>query len=464
MKSISVGELVNIVGGKLLTGNTGISVTDVAIDSRVVEEGMLFVPIIGEKVDAHKFIPEVAKKATAVFTDRESVLDEVDDQYKESCAIIKVDDTLRAFQVMGIYFRKHYDKKVVGVTGSVGKTTTREMITAALGSSFAVYSTKKNYNSEIGTPITLAGMLDEPSDVAVLELGISDFGEMDVLTEMTMPNIGVVTNIGVSHIEYFKTRDNICIEKLKIAGRMDDTGVLFLNGEDKFLLAMRNNLSVKAFYYGLHENQDYHAEDIRIEDGRSCFTYVHGDTRVEMSLNLLGNHMILNAVAAMAVCEYMGLDLDKAADALSKFKGQRQNVYKSEDGFTIIDDAYNASPDSMRAELAVLAETPTTGRRIAVLGDMLELGPDSPKFHAEVGRAVLSNDVDILITVGNEMKNAHELVKSSDADDIEAVHFDENAGVADYIKNIAKEGDTILFKASNGMKFKEIITEFKPAI
>ncbi len=461
MTELSVGEILSITGGELLSGNTGIKVNDISIDSREVGEKTLFVPIIGENVDPHKYIPDVAKKSAASFTDRSEILSSIDEDRKDTFALIKVENTLRALQLLGIYFRKHYDKKVVGVTGSVGKTTTREMITKAISSSLMVYSTPKNFNSEIGTPLTLSAINDNPSDIAVLELGISDFGEMDVLTEMTLPDIGVVTNIGVSHIEYFKTRENICSEKLKIAGRMNENSALFLNGEDKYLLLAKESLSVKAFYYGLSDAYEYHAENIKFSDGRSSFTYVHNDKRVDVSLGLLGNHMILNAVAAMAVCEYLGLDLEAAANALSSFQGQRQNVYMTPDGITVINDAYNASPDSMKAELMVLRETETEGRRVAVLGDMLELGPDSPLFHKDVGRAVIANEIDILVTVGEMMKNAHDIVKDSGVPEIEAIHFDDKESANEYLKKTLKKGDTVLFKASNGMKFKDIIINFK---
>ncbi|MBR1508050.1 MAG: UDP-N-acetylmuramoyl-tripeptide--D-alanyl-D-alanine ligase [Eubacterium sp.] len=461
MKALSVGEILNITGGKLLTGNTGIMVDKVSIDSREANEGMLFVPIKGENVDPHKYIPDVMKYASASFTDRDSVLADIEDEYKERCALILVPGTLRALQELGIYIRNHYDKKVVGVTGSVGKTTTREMITAALSGTVPVFATPKNYNSAIGTPITLSMLEDQPSEVAVLEHGIDRVGEMDEITEMSQPDIAVVTNIGTCHLEKFKTRETIRDEKLKITARMDENGVAFLNGMDKRLYAMKDNLKVKTFFYGLDERLDYHAEDIRFEDGKSCFTYVHGDIRKPMELKMLGSHMILNAVAAMAVTEYLGYDLDKAAKKLQEFQGQRQLVYEIPGGVTFIDDVYNASPDSMKAELNVLSEVDCEGRKIAVLGDMLELGEEEELLHAEVGRAVLASDVDYLVTVGKLSKNISDVVKASNANDIGAVHFETNDEAIGFLKNFFKEGDTVLFKASNGMKFKDIVAALK---
>ena len=328
------------------------------------------------------------------------------------------------------------------------------MITTALEAGFKVYHTEKNFNSESGTPITLFGMNDVPSDLAVLELGISNFGEMDALAEIARPDIAVVTTIGEAHQEFFKTLENTRTEKLKVASRMDSNGLLFINADDPMLAAVKDSLPVETLSYGTAEGADFRAVNITHDDTSTTYTLVAGGKEVDVTIPLLGNHNVVDSVVAMAIAAHMGIEAEAAAAALSKFSGQRQNILTADQGFKIIDDTYNASPISMESQLVVLNEMKTSGRRVAVLGDMFELGDDSAEHHARVGRFMKSLSIDILVTVGELSKNI-----SDAADDgrIEIHHFTTNDEAANYLKDNLFDGDTVLFKASHGMHFENIV-------
>ncbi|SNU08010.1 UDP-N-acetylmuramoyl-tripeptide--D-alanyl-D-alanine ligase [Lachnospiraceae bacterium] len=485
MKNITVKDIINITNATLLnkiddnekSKLLSEEVTDIVTDSREVKPNTLFVAIVGENVDAHKFIPDVAKITDIMLIEKgEDEILALSDKSSlpDNKAYILVNSTLDALQLIGGYIRSIYEKKVIGVTGSVGKTTTREMITHALRSSLNVFSTSGNMNSQIGVPLTLSHMNDTDSDIAVLEMGISEPGGMDKLTKMVMPDIAVCTMIGVAHIEFMKTREGIMHEKLRIASRMNDNGVLFINSDDSLLskISSSNDISFitdgnaapncKIMKYGTGSDADYRATDIRYMDGYNTYTYVHEDKKVTVNLTQSGMHNVLNSLVAMAICDYLGLDTDKAAEALENFEGMRQKEIMTDKGYTVIDDTYNASPDSMKALISVLRDKPAHGRRIAVLGDMFELGPNSDEYHREVGRFIKkcyseNNDsINELITVGISSKLIAEEIKDTD---ILINSFEKNMDASEYIKSIIKPADIIVLKASNGMKFSEIVKE-----
>ena len=479
---LTVNDILGITKGELLynpadTENVdrikevllSYEIKDIQYDSRKVTENSLFVAIPGESVDPHKFIASVAENTKAVIVEK----DENDilsiagvSELPQNCAFIKVNDSLEALQAVGAYYRDFYEGTVVGVTGSVGKTTTREMITQTIASNIPTFSTTGNMNSQIGVPITISKIHDTPSKAAVIEMGISEPGGMDKLARIVRPNIAVVTIIGQAHIEFLGSKEGIRKEKLRITSQMDDTGVIFLNADDPLLLEMKDKMDVKTYTYGTNPEADFVAEKIEYNSDHNSYTYVHDDKRVAVKLSMLGKHNILNSLVAMAVCDYMGLDLDKAAKSLEDFHGLRQKTFKSDKGFTIIDDSYNASPDSMKAALNVLKDFKVNGRKIAVLGDMFELGPDSPEYHKEVGvyAADLKTDdgttvLDELITIGENSTEIHKAASLNQ--DIKTSHFDNKEDAAEYLSSILKADDVVTFKASNGMKFWEIVDKIK---
>ena len=475
MKDITIRDLLEITKGHIIgkidsdyrNELLGTKISRIAIDSRDVDSESLFVAIPGEKVDAHKFVPQVATvtKAILVEEDESTILAKADvASMPENTAYIKVDNTLEALQKIGAYCRSKYTSKVVGVTGSVGKTTTREMISCALASNIPTFSTSGNMNSQIGVPITISKINDTPSEAAVIEMGISEPGGMDKLTQIVKPDIAVVTIIGKAHIEFLGSKEGIRDEKLRIIGRMSEDGAVFLNADDPMLFALKGKLPVKTFFYGTNTEADYRAENIVFENGYNTYTFVHGKDKLIVNLNVLGQHNVLNSLAALAVSDYMGLDLVKAARSFETFEGMRQKVISTDKGYTIIDDSYNASPDSMKAAINVLRDMDVIGKRIAVLGDMFELGPDGDNYHKEVGEYINTTKlpsgkpvIDMLITIGEASHYISDTVNS----DVETKHFSDKKEAAEYIKTILGPGDVITFKASNGMKFAELVEMLK---
>ncbi len=450
MFDMRVKDIVKATGGKLLCGDENTVVKDICIDSRLIKEGDLFVPIIGAKVDAHRFIEGVMDVGAATLTSQHNNIVISDKPY------IQVHDTEKALQDIGAYIRDRFNIPIIAVTGSVGKTTTREMIAAALDESVHVYQTKGNYNSLVGTPITLSRM-PEDTKLAVLELGIGNAGEMDILSHMVKPSIAVVTMIGVAHIEYLKTRENIRAEKLAITHGLSEDGVLFLNGDDPMLAEMRGKTGIKTMYYGTADWCDYRAENIHMVNYQYAYDFVHGDVRVPVILNALGRHNVLNSLAGMAITDYMGYDVKRAADGFEHFRGLRQRLISIPGKYTIIDDTYNASPDSMKASIDVLSELPGNGKKIAVFGDMFELGENSEMYHYEVGKYMADKDIDELIVVGELSANIVRAVKDAKSD-IHCYSFKDNGEVALYLMSVMEPEDIVLIKGSNGMHLNEIVS------
>ena len=292
--------------------------------------------------------------------------------------------------------------------------------------------------------------------MAVLECGMSEEGQIDILSRMCEPKYAVVTTIGLAHIEQLKTQENIRKEKLSIINGLQPGGVLFLNGDDKMLAEMRGKMPCEVRYYGTQAWCDYRAEDIRFDADRSYFTYVHGETRIPVELSMLGLHNVLDCLAGLAVSDQVGIPVEKAALQFRDFHGLRQKILRLENRFTIIDDTYNASPDSMKASLDVLCNMKTEGRKIAVLGDMFELGTDSERYHYEVGEYLAGLPVDELVVVGERAKAIHKALIDHKSRILVSEYMD-NEEVAMYLLGTLMPDDIVLIKGSNGMKMNEIV-------
>lgn len=449
MKNVTVKDIVDACGGVLLCGEETAQVCHVSFDSRESKEKMLFVPLIGEKTDGHQYILSAFEHgAAAVFTSEHSLEDIPREQ--RGYAWIRVPDTKAALQALAGWYRQRIKMPVVGITGSVGKTTTRAMVAEALSGSFSVYQTKGNLNSQIGVPVMLLETGDE--DIAVLEMGMSEFGEMDRLTQMVRPEIAVITCIGVAHIEQLKTRENICGEKLAITHGMKPDGIVLLNRDDDMLADKRDSVPQKVYYYGTGDTCEFRAENIRIIEGKAEFDAVYGEKRIPVSLAMPGKHNVLNALAALAVCELSGASMEAGAKKLSEFQGikMRQQIYAM-DCYTVIDDSYNANPDSMKAGLRVLMEYPAQGRRVAVLGDMLELGEQEIMFHEEIGSFAAALGVDNLCTIGTLSKAMEKAAKQTN-ERIQTRHFESREELTAYLKSLLKPEDVVLLKGSRGMQ------------
>ncbi len=454
MENITVNEILKATKGELIFGNKDTIVCNISIDSRVMKGDDIFVPLIGERVDGHDFIDKaVANGAVAVFTSRDMAP-------FGDIAWIKVDDTLKALQQLGVYYKSLHDMPVVAVTGSVGKTTTREMVATALSAGFNVFKTSKNFNSNIGLPVTLSEIKSD-DEIAVLELGISDFGEMDELTDMARPDVAIVTNIGVAHIAQFKTRENICLEKLAVAKGLNPKGLLILNGDDDMLIEHGHNAFNNVLYYGIGKHNNVYADNIIYDEDKTVFDAVIDGKSIKVELPVIGQHMVMNALAALSAASYFGVDLEKASEKLCQFGGfnKRQQILSIND-VKIIDDTYNASPDSMKAAITVLENMKSKGQKIAVLADMLELGENSPEYHTEIGEFAAHHKVDKLITIGNmgrRIADGFNTECSKSGTKAEIVSFSDNKDAYEFLNKNVKKEDLVLFKGSNGMHLGEII-------
>lgn len=414
-------------------------------DSRTPDVNKLFLALRGERVDGNSFVPELVKNGCAVMTDRE--------EYSELQGdVIYVANVREALQRLAEYYRLNEiaNIPVVGITGSVGKTTTKDMVATALSSQMSVHKTIGNANSQIGLPQTVLAI---PKEIgcAVVELGMSEKGEMERIARSARPNISVITNIGYSHIENLGTREAIRSEKLKIAAYSKEDSILILNGDDKLLREYNYGDNKTCFVSYGESSCDCYAHDIiETECGVSFYAEIYGNT-VEVVLNVRGKHFVINALFALATAYYLGLDIEASANALSEYEsdGKRQYIYNS-NGHTVISDCYNASPESMQAALSVLKSC--KGRRIAVLGDMLELGAESEKLHKSVAEYVDSS-ADVLVTYGTLAKYIASVAKTESY----SFEVEECEKLKEFLEGFIEEGDTVLYKASNGMKLGRAI-------
>lgn len=447
MQIMTVEEIAKAAGGQLLCGDPKTEITNFQYDSREVKEGSLFVPIKGEKVDGHKFIAQCMEKGSAAFTE----YDAPDGAEKP---FIKVEDTRLALQKTAAAYRAKFPGlKLVGVTGSVGKTSTKEMIAAALSAGLNVMKTAGNKNSQIGMPMTMFDIEPE-HQAAVIEMGMSEFGEMDRLCDVSRPDIAVMTNIGNAHIENLKTRENIRSEKFKITKHFDSTGILFLNGDDELLSELYGKQPFRTVSFGIGKNNDYYAKDIETEGFGTVFTCVSKEGERRFVIPALGVHSVCNALVAIAAARYLGLDDDTIQSGLSTYKNapMRQQIYEL-DGLTLIDDSYNASPEATKVSLDVLKSI-GKGKTIAVLADMLELGEQSADLHYGVGKHLAEIGIDSLIAVGGLSKNTAKGAKENGCNDVSTA--DSNEKAFEILKAKLCDGCVVLVKGSRGMHTEEI--------
>lgn len=443
MQNFYVRDIIEATNGKLLCGSADTVVDTLSTNSKEIGSNCLFIPVIGERVDAHRFI-EGAIVAGAV-----AVLTSEHDSLELNAACIRVDDTVKAMQEIGSAYGRRMNIPKIGITGSVGKTTTKEMVACALSAGFKVFKTSGNNNSQIGVPNTLSKISPE-DEIAVIEMGMSMPGEMKRLAELVDLDSAIVTNIGVSHIEQLGSQDGICNEKFHIADALKADGVIFLNGDDEILKKHMSELKCGITLFGINDNNDYRA--VNIETGEKTeFDVMNKEKQLcHVSLRVPGMHNVRNALVAIAVAVRYGIAADKAAEALSQYGGvaMRQQIIQH-NKITIIDDSYNASPDSMKAGIDVLCAV-GQNRKIAVLADMLELGSRSPEYHAEVGAFLASHSVDELITYGELAVNIDRAAECNKS--LKIKHFDTREEIDEYLASDLHEGDTVLFKGSRGMK------------
>ena len=473
MKNMTLEHIAAVCGGTYI-GNEADKKREIkgaVIDSRLVEKDYLFIPVRGEKVDGHSFIPSVFEKgALAVFS--EEKLENPAGPY------ILVENTLDVMKKIAADYRRGLDIKVVGITGSVGKTSTKEMIASVLAQKYNVLKTEGNLNNEIGLPLTIF-KIREKHQVAVLEMGISEFGEMDRLSTMANPDICVITNIGLCHLENLITRDGILKAKTESFAHLTPDGIAVLNGDDDKLCDKKVVNGKPAVFYGIEKaakvaeteegtktlaEKTVYATNVEAVDLTGTKAAIHypsketgGEVTMEVTIPIAGEHNVYNALAAVSVARELGLTCDemkRGIESVQTIGGRSNLIHKN--GITIIDDCYNANPVSMKASIDVLSNAP--GRKIAVLGDMGELGAEEKQLHYMVGEHFAGKGIDALYCVGTLSQEIAKAVRTCSSK-TEVHHYEDKA---DLIKDLVKEvqsGDTVLVKASHFMGFPEIVKE-----
>lgn len=444
MQTLTLKEIEQAVSGEL-KGEDGV-VSSISTDTRTIEENSLFVCVKGENFDAHLF----AQKAV----DNGAICVMAESEVDCSASVIYVESTRQAQLDLAKYYRCKFDIPVVGVTGSVGKTTTKEMISCVMQAKFRTLKTEGNFNNDIGLP-RMIFRLDESYEAAVLEMGMNNSGEISVLTKAALPTCSVISNVGVSHIENLGSRENILKAKLEILDGMEKGSTLFINSDNDMLSGFESE-DFKVVTYGIEdENSDYTAKNIFQDSEKTTFDICWQGKTQSVTIPTVGIHNVYNALAAFAVGLHHSIPEKECAEALCGYvpSGMRQKIVKK-NGITFIEDCYNASPDSQKASLNALMSIEGE-KHIAVIGDMLELGFYSEKAHREVGEYAAEKKIDILFTYGKEAEFTADSARKSGLENVEA--FSDKAELAKRILEVLNSSDVISFKASRGMMLEEVI-------
>ncbi len=450
MKNLTLENLTQVCGGRYF-GREGLlhqEVTSITTDSRKVEEGCLFIPIAGERVDAHKFIPDVMKKG-ALVTLSEKPLENADFAY------IHVESTLQAMKDIAEFYLEQLHIPVVGITGSVGKTSTKEVIASVLKEKYRTLKTAGNFNNEIGLPLTVFRLREE-DEIAVLEMGISFFGEMTRLAKIAKPDTCVITNIGICHLENLGDRDGVLKAKTEVFPFVKPNGNIILNGDDDKLATIEEYSSIRPVFFGMDEKHPVYADEIvsRGLKGMACRIHLYEDT-FSVMVPVPGIHMVYNALAAAAVGRIYGLsneEIKRGIESLEAISGRFKMIETEK--FLIVDDCYNANPMSMKASLDVLKDG--SGRRVAILGDMGELGENEIPLHQEVGAHAANCSIDLCICVGDLSRHMASKAKEGNPD-LPVIYEPDRESLLSHLDTYVKEGDTILVKASHFMKFEKVV-------
>ena len=450
MAQFTVQEVVEAIQGQY-SGSQTVSFADVSTDTRTIGENGLFVALEGMTFDGHDFLSVAKEKgATGAVVKRGKAID--------GLVCIEVDDTLKAYQQLATYHRRRFPIPVIGITGSSGKTTTKEMISAVLEQAFTVLKTEKNYNNEIGVPKMLL-QLTEDHDVCVLEMGMRGLGQIAELAEIAEPTMGVITNVGTSHIELLGSQENIAKAKQELIDALPSTGAAVLNHDDPFVLPMAKATTAKVLTYGMDEAASIRGKDLTYTSKGINFVVSEEGEEWNVFLPMIGVHNVYDALSAVAVGRILGVPREEIVQSFKEFPGipMRQEIVPFPT-FTVLNDTYNANPNSMEESLRAMGQLQGK-RKIAMLGDMLELGEHSKQAHEAIGKVLVEEQYDMVFTFGDMMKLAASVAKQGGVPYVYVgkSHLD----IANTYYDVKQEGDVILVKGSRGLKMERIIEDFK---
>jgi UDP-N-acetylmuramoyl-tripeptide--D-alanyl-D-alanine ligase len=453
MNPTTLSQIAKFASGSVYSGDGTVVIDKIGTDSRTLKRGQLFVALRGENFDGHNFVEAAAKKGAAGGIVESNWAGKV----PENFALIRVKDTLEAYQTLAANYRKSLSLKVVAITGSNGKTTTKDFTAAVLARRFRVTKTEGNFNNHVGLPRTILEATAQ-DEIAVWEIGMNHPGEVAALARLAMPDVAMITNIGVAHIEFMGSRETIAEEKGALVEAVSAGGTVILNADDPFTKRIAARARAKVILAGTTAGTIRAGEISQTENGTD-FTILEGAHRCRAQLPVPGLHMVQNALLAVAAGRVFGLSLeDCAAGLIAAPLAKARLQIKEIGGVEFIDDSYNANPDSMKAALRTLVELPADGKRIAVLGEMKELGSQSEQGHREVGETAAAFGIDGLIAIGNVAAGIAEAAEHAGLKNIAVVRSTSEA--VEILSQIAAPGDLVLIKGSRAARTEQVIEQF----
>lgn len=445
---LNLSEIIKAINGEIIIKNNEGIYNRISTDTRKIEKDNLFIALKGENFNGNDYAIHAIEKGASIV-----IIDEINfksEELNNKGTVIKVKDTKEALADLARFYRKKLGIKVVGITGSTGKTSTKDLVAAFLSGKYRVFKTQGNFNNEIGLPLMIFE-LSKDYDIAVLEMGTSNFGEINNLASIALPDIATITNVGVSHIEYLKTRENILKEKMCIADFFKDKNSLILNCENDMLKTVDKCEKFNLEKIGYDQCYDLYAKNIELTSETTAFDVVTKENKsYRFTLNMVGQHNVLNALIGIQISKDFGLTFEEMEEGLKNFNATSMRLeFINKNDFSIINDSYNASPDSMKAALEVLKNY-SGSRKIAVLGTMGELGDYAKEAHKEVGEFAIGK-ADVLLTTGEFKKCYEEGFKEN------TMTFETKEELMEALTNMIRPKDTILVKASRSARFEEII-------
>lgn len=458
---MNVEEILNATRGKLLIGDLKEDCENFCTDTRKILENDVYVGLKGENFNGNEYYEEALKKGAKVaIVSGIEIPKEKLEQYKDK-TIIEVDDSLIAFGKIAEYKRSLYDIPVIQVTGSVGKTSTRDIIANVIRTKYKTLQTEGNLNNHIGLPTTILKLKDH--EALVVESGMNHLGEISYLGKITKPTIAVITNVGTAHIGLLGSRENILKAKLEILENLKPEGTIVINNDNDMLNKWAKEDKVyKKYTFGIDEKSDVMAYNIKIGNNSSTYNVKINNEEYTVNVPISGRHFVYNSLCAIAVGNLLGISPENIIKGIETFSltKNRMEVVKIKDNVTVINDAYNASYDSMKPALEYLSELPAN-RKIAVLGDMFELGEFSEEIHRKVGIEVVTHKIDILATVGKLAKYIAEEAKYLRMPEENIISLETTEEASKYLNKILQKDDAVLLKAAHGMHFSEIFKSIK---
>lgn len=452
---MKIEEILEVTKGKLILGNLNDEIENFSKDTKTIQENDLYIGIKGEKFDGSNFWKQALDAGAKAVIISKTEITEKDKSFYKNKAIIIVEDTLKALYELATYKRKQYNIPVIAITGSVGKTSTKDIVANVLGQKFKTLKTEGNFNNNIGLPMTILKLKEH--EALVVEMGMNHFGEIRLLTQIAKPTLAVITNIGTSHIGNLGSRENILKAKLEILEGMQVPKIVINNDNDLLhIWYEKNKNKLEIHTYGIENRSEIMAKNINLGEENSKFIAdIENKDNLEIDVPVGGEHFVYNALCGIMVGKLFGLSNKEIQNGILTFEltKKRMDIKTLNNGATIINDSYNASYESMKASLEYLSNR-TDLRKIAVLGDMLELGEFSEKLHKKVGEEVARNNIDILICRGKYSKQIIEGAEKNHK--LQIIGLQSNDEIIKKLKEILKEGDVVLIKASNAMKFYEI--------